>query len=453
MPLLALWDWSPASQLDLWIACWTITAGILSSATCAVLGCYLLLRRLSLLGDAISHAVLPGTVLAVLWSGSLDGWPVFVGAVLTGLLSAFLTQALAHWGNVAEDSSMGVVFTSLFAFGVVLITQFASMVDLDPGCVLYGLIEFVTLNTVLIGGVEVPRAVLTLGGVAILTALFQAVFWKELKIVAFDPALASAMGLSAVVLHYLLMGMVALVTVASFEAVGSILVIAMLIVPPATAQLLTDRFGTMFLWSIAVSVVASIGGYWAAWQWNTSVSGMMAVVAGGCFGLAVLFAPKHGILGRVLRNWGWSLRIAQEDILAALYRLEESRGISRAGVTWNDCLVFSGSARWGSLAVWLLGRKQLVVADASGAPQLSDQGRTRAMSLVRSHRLWEAYLEKHFDLPRDHLHEPASRVEHYLTPELQAELADEVSTQTDPHGRQIPSEIAPRISTRTPTDK
>ncbi|MDB5388132.1 MAG: hypothetical protein JWM11_3778, partial [Planctomycetaceae bacterium] len=128
------------------LAFWTILAGILSGTSCALLGCYLVLRRLSLLGDAISHAVLPGIVVAVLWSGQVAGWQVFVGAVIVGLLTAFLTQALANMGNVPEDSSMGVVYTSLFALGVILITQFASQVDLDPGCVLYGQIEYLPLN-------------------------------------------------------------------------------------------------------------------------------------------------------------------------------------------------------------------------------------------------------------------------------------------------------------------
>ena len=251
------------------------------------------------------------------------------------------------------------------------------------------------------------------------------------------------MGLSAVVLHYLMMGMVAIVTVASFEAVGSILVIAMLIVPPATAHLLTDRFPLMLTWSIVVSIISAIGGYYTASYWDTSVSGMMAVVAGACFTLAVFLAPQHGLIGKWWRNLGWNLRIAQEDVLAVLYRAEEARGVGQAGIPWRDCLELAGGPSWGRLALYWLQRQELIQLDAAAVPQLTERGRTRAKSLVRSHRLWEAYLEKHFDLPRDHLHAPASRVEHYLNPQLQQELAREVRTDTDPHGREIPPPAGP----------
>ena len=169
----------------------TILAGILSSLPCAILGCFLVLRRMSLLGDAISHSVLPGIVIGALLSGSLLGWPVFLGAVLMGILTALLTQSLTLYGNVSEDAGMGVVFTSFFALGVILITQLARNVDLDPGCVLYGLIEFIPLDTVKWGDWEVPRAFFTLVPVCIVTILFTILFWKELLLISFDPGLAT----------------------------------------------------------------------------------------------------------------------------------------------------------------------------------------------------------------------------------------------------------------------
>ncbi len=428
------------------LAFWTIVAGVLCNSTCAILGCYMVLRRMSLLGDAISHAVLPGVVVAVLWSGNLTGWEVFVGAVAVGLLTAFLTQALASFGNVAEDSSMGVVFTSLFALGVILITQFASQVDLDPGCVLYGLIEFVPLDTVPVMGLEIPRAVITLSVVALLTVFFVALLWKELKIVSFDASLATAMGISAVTVHYLLMGMVAVVTVASFEAVGSILVIAMLIVPPATAHLLTDRLWTMQILAVVCACLSAILGYFIAEYWNTSVAGMMAVVAGGLFTLSVIFAPQHGLLVKAIRKFRLTLRIVKEDILAVLYRVEEHgrRDDRERTLPQAECVRFAGGGWLARLAIPLLSGQGLISKAGASHLALTDAGRERAASLVRSHRLWEAYLEKHFELPRDHLHEPASRIEHYLGPDLQQELSKELSTPAqDPHGRLIPPAAPP----------
>lgn len=430
-------DSSPAWML----AFWTILAGILSGATCALLGCYLVLRRMSLLGDAISHAVLPGTVIAVLLSGQLTGWQVFVGAVVAGVLTAFLTQTLSDTAQVPEDSAMGVVFTSLFALGVVLITQYAHHLDLDPGCVLYGLIEFVPIDTTPILGVEIPRAVISLGLVFLATLAFITLLWKELKLVAFDAALATAMGISAIAIHYLLMGMVAVATVASFEAVGSILVIAMLIVPAATAHLLTDRLLMMQIWAVGSAVISAIGGYYLAERWNNSVAGMMAVVSGGLFFLAVIMAPRHGLMMKALRNLRLTIRIVQEDILAVLYRAEE-RGWREGGPTSleeSECRRFGGSGLWPRIAIPLLIRDGLIKAVEPGKLSLTPWGHLRAESLVRSHRLWEVYLEKHFDLPRDHLHAPASRVEHYLGPNLQQELQQELETPAqDPHGQIIP---------------
>ncbi len=428
------------------LAFWTIVAGVLCNSACAILGCYMVLRRMSLLGDAISHAVLPGTVIAVVWSGQLVGWQVFAGAVAVGILTAFLTQALSNFGNVPEDSSMGVVFTSLFALGVILLNQYASQVDLDPGCVLYGLIEFVPLDTVQWLGMEIPRAIFSLATVAGLTVLFVTVLWKELKIVSFDAALATAMGISAITVHYLLMAMVAVVTVASFEAVGSILVIAMLIVPPATAHLLTDRLVTMQILAVGCACLSAILGYYLAEYWNTSVAGMMSVVAGGLFTISVIFAPQHGLLVKVVRKWRLTVRIIKEDILAVLYR-EEERG-RRDGretrLARGVCIRFAGG---GLLARWvipLMRGEGLIVDAGEGCLALTDTGRRRAESLVRSHRLWEAYLERYFELPRDHLHEPASRIEHFLGPNLQQEISEELAAPTqDPHGQVIPKADLP----------
>jgi manganese/zinc/iron transport system permease protein len=410
------------------VALWTIAIGALCSVPCAILGCYLVLRRMSLLGDAISHAVLPGLAVAFLLTGSVSGPGIAIGAVILGVLTAYLTQAIHKVADVPEDASMGVVFTSLFAVGVILITRAASGTDLDPGCVLYGLIEFVPLDTFRLFGREIPLAVQTLGPALLITVGFVALLWKELKIVSFDPALAAAMGFRVALVHYLLMAMVAGVTVASFEAVGSILVIAMLIVPPATAHLLTDRLAGMIGWSVAVAILSSVLGYLGAVRLNTSVAGMMAVAAGGLFFLAVLFAPRHGVVSQVVRRIRLALRIAREHALAGLYREEE------AGVTATP--VEAGWVR--RLAEFQLARTGRIEWDAGGW-RLTVDGRAEAAELVRAHRLWEAFLSTRLDLPADHVHAPADRMEHYTDPALRDRLAADLANPTrDPHGRPIP---------------
>jgi manganese/zinc/iron transport system permease protein len=205
---------------------------------------------------------------------------------------------------------MGVVFTTLFAFGVVLISFVARQVDLDPGCVLYGLIEFVAYDTTTVLGLELPRALLQLGIVFVLVASLIVLFFKELRIVCFDPALATSMGISAVVVHYGLMTAVAATSVASFEAVGSILVIAMLVAPGATAQLLTDKLSRMLWLSAAIAALTAIAGYFLAVYWNTSIAGMIATVSLGLFMLVALFAPRYGALANLRRR----THIARPDI-------------------------------------------------------------------------------------------------------------------------------------------
>jgi ABC-type Mn2+/Zn2+ transport system permease subunit len=422
------------------LAAWTILAGAVSNASCAILGCYLVLRRMSLLGDAISHAVLPGIVVAYLFFGKAP-LPALAGAMVVGMLTAYGTQTLTSLGGVAEDSSMGIVYTSLFALGVFLLTNVARNVDLDPGCVLYGAIEFVPLDTVEAFGVQIPRALLPMGAALVATLIFVLLLWKELKIVSFDADLASALGLRSSLIYYLLMGMVAVVTVAAFEAVGSILVVAMLIVPGATAHMLTDRLDRMLIYSIVVGVLSSILGYLGAICLDTTVAGMMAVAAGGQFGLAVLFAPKHGLLSKAFDSFGLSLRIVSEDLLAMLYRAEElsAKTSEPERLSWMQCAVALGGGPAAWLAVPAAWRRRQIGIVGPLDIELTERGRHSARSLVRSHRLWEAFLVEYFELPLDHLHAPAERVEHYIGPQLQEKLAEAVhAAGVDPHGRAIP---------------
>jgi ABC-type Mn2+/Zn2+ transport system permease subunit len=362
------------------------------------------------------------------------------------VLTSVLTQSITNLGRVSEDTSLGVVFTSLFALGVILIQVAARNVDLDANCVLYGQIDYAGVDLVRWFGWEAPRPLITLVPALTITLILVGLFWKELKIVAFDPALAAAMGFSVNAIHYLFIAMVSGVTVASFEAVGSILVVAMLVVPAATAALVTDRLKWMMAWAVAVGITSAVFGYLLAVPLATSVAGMMAVVAGVQFTAAVFFAPRGGIVSRWLRNLSLAVRIAAEDVLAGLYRAEEAGG--RRQEAGGGRQGTGGSAqgtqshRWlvGRLAWWRLLERGWVGNDGLGELRLTTAGRGAARSLVRAHRLWESYLDTHFDLPRDHLHDAAERMEHYLGADLQEELASELAGRAvDPHGKEIPA--------------
>lgn len=440
------WEWS----IDGWI----VLVGVLSTCSCALLGNFLVLRRLSLMGDAISHAVLPGLAIAFILTASRAAWPMFVGAVVVGALTALLTQAITHFGKVEQGAAMGVVFSVLFAVGLVLIRQATDHVDLDPGCVLYGNIVQIPLDAL---ADELPPSVVNLGIVLIANALFVGLFYKELKISAFDPELATTLGVNASVMHYALMIMVAVTTVANFEAVGSILVIAMLIVPAVTAHLLTDRLGVMIGLSLVFAVFSAVSGHVVAafgpaalgYDASANTSAMMAVMAGGSLLIVIFVSPKHGVLARRYRRLRLSLSIVEQDVLGLLYRWREMQHADRAApLRYEELFRAVGET---PLSRWALRRllraRTIRVEQSPGAPaglSLTTQGAAKAARLVGSHRLWESYLAKHFDLATDHLHASAEKMEHYISPNLQVELRQQLTEPThDPHGQPIPDEERP----------
>lgn len=280
-----------------------ILVGGLCAMACALPGTFLLLRRMSMMGDAISHAVLPGLAIAFLISGSRTNIWMFLGAAIAGVLTALFSQWITRFGKVERGAAMGIVFTTLFAIGLVLIRTAADHVDLDAGCVLYGALEYTPLNMVTIFENEislfaVPRAALVIGATLLFNALIITLFYKEFKLAAFDSGLAQTQGFWPQFMHYLLMTMVAVTTVAAFEAVGSIIVIAMLIVPPATAFLLTRNLPSLIIVSLIVAVLSAILGQIASHLPpllglpDTTSSGMMATTAGFLFLLAWLFGPE-----------------------------------------------------------------------------------------------------------------------------------------------------------------
>lgn len=433
------WSW----QLDGWI----IVAGGLCAAAAALLGNFLLLRRMSLLGDAISHAVLPGLAAAFLLSGSRQSWPMFAGAIVVGILTAVATECLRGAGRVDEGASLGVVFSTLFAAGLVLIVRAADHVDLDPSCVLYGAIETTPLDTVAWGSWRVPRAVVMLAAVFVVNATFVAVLFKELKLSSFDPELATASGYSARGLHYLLMILVAVTAVASFESVGNILVVAMFIVPPATAYLLVGRLGPMVVLSVVLAFAAAVLGHLAAvlvprsfGLHSTMTAGMMAVAAGVLFVAAWLGSPRQGIVVAWWRRRTLARKILQDDILALLFRSEERGGVPALDLAALANAVLVPPRQVRSLlpalqrAGWVDCRQSLVGLTAAG--------RRQAATLVRSHRLWEHYLAVHTGLDPQRIHDKAEQLEHFTDAALRAQLHVATNAATvDPHGSPIPAEV------------
>ncbi len=427
-----------------------LIAGVLAAVTCGLLGNFLVLRKLSLMGDAISHSVLPGLVVAFLVAGSRSPVAMFLGAAIAGVATVVLVEVVKKLGRVEPGAAMGVVFSLLFALGVLLIQQVEhlSNVDLDADCVLHGQLEDLAWFDAPDSWPEVfqvstlqaaPRQVRTLAVMAVLAMLFVSLLFKELRIAAFDPALATTLGFPATLLHYLLMIFVAAATVASFEAVGSILVIAMLICPAATARLLTDRLGTQIACSMAIALVTAVGGYLAAswipaiWERDSvNAAGAMSVTSGVLLMLAIVGSPRHGMISKAVRKRKVSLGVAKDDLLAALYRAAEAGEVQVRLASLHAG--FSGVPLRRALANAV---RQNLVERHEDTVSLSSAGKAAAAEVVRRHRLWEHYLVERAGVAPDHVHETAEFLEHVGT-------SPPPGPVQDPHGREIPG--GPRSS-------
>lgn len=279
-----------------------IATGALVGIAASLLGTFLVLRKNSMLTDAIGHSIVFGIVIVWMLTRQQSGPIQIIGAALTGVLAVFLTEALAASRRVKYDAAIGLVFPVLFSIGVLLLNIYASDVHIDQHAVLLGEIGFVWLDTVLVAGNAVPKALLWMSVVTVINLLFVSLFYKELKLATFDAALAKALGFTPVALFYALLSLTSTTAVAAFDAVGAVLFIAFVIVPPSAAYLLTDRLWKMLLYSAVISLASSVLGYYSAVALNVSIGGMMAVMTGVFLILAFLLGPRYGLIAQEFKR-------------------------------------------------------------------------------------------------------------------------------------------------------
>ncbi len=348
--------------------------GALVGVASSLVGTFLVLRGSSLLADAISHSVLLGIVLVYLVTGDQYS-PFFIaGAAAVGLLTVFLTELLTRSGRVKADAAIGLVYPFLFAIAVVLINVFARNVHIDTDAVLLGEIGFSWLDTVSVGGVEVPNALMTLGAVTLLNALFVGLFYKELKLATFDPGLAAALGFSPVLLYYLLLGLTSVTAVTAFDAVGAVLLVAFIIVPPSAAYLLTDTLWKTLALGVGIAVASSLLGYLAAIWLNVSIGGTMAVCTGVFLVAAFLFGPRYGLVAQRAQRRRQQGENAARTLVVHLYNHESKEEAGRENsvsalrqhLRWDDAKVSQVTAVGREQGLITLGpkRERLFLTDA-----------------------------------------------------------------------------------------
>ena len=296
---------------------------VIVAVACSLPGVFLVLRKMSMMSDAITHTILLGIVIAFFLTESLNSPLLIVGAAIMGVITVFLTEVLNSTRLVSEDSAIGVVFSLLFSIAIIIISKYAGSVHLDTDSVLLGELAYAPFDRLELFGRDLgPKAIYSMGTILVLNLIFIIGFFKELKIVTFDPALATILGFIPGIVHYSLMTLVSVTAVGAFESVGSILVIAFMIGPPVTAYLLTDDLKVMIILSALVGAINGILGYQFAAYFDVSIAGSMAVMTGIVFLLVFVFAPTRGLLTIIRRRKSQKFEFAEKSLLFHVYNHE-----------------------------------------------------------------------------------------------------------------------------------
>jgi len=411
-----------------------LLGSMLLGICCGLMGCFLVVRKLALMGDALSHAVLPGVALGFLWNMSKDPLAIFIGATIAGLLGAGTVQLLRNTTKHKEDAALGFVLASFFGIGICLFTMIQNL----PGGNKSGLDKFMFGQAAALGQGDV----LLLGFVTVLSVLMVGTFYKEYAITSFDAGFARSLGLPVQVFHYSLMLLLAFAIVSSLQAVGVVLVTAMLVIPAAAAFLLTDRLGMMLFLSAVFGLCAgAIGAFFSFVGRNMPTGPFMVLAAAALFTVALLFAPRHGIVTRWWRHRCQSSRIRRENTLKAMYRILEDDGFEAEHISVTELAQF----RRETLDEATVQLKELqahrlaTYSEVNRAASFTPDGWQRACEIVRNHRLWELYLTNAAHIAPDHVHEDAEEIEHILGEETVRKLERRLNfSRRDPHGRQIP---------------
>jgi manganese/zinc/iron transport system permease protein len=409
-----------------------ILGSALLGATAGAIGCFAFLRKRALLGDALAHAALPGVVLGFLVSGGKVPIALLIGAALTAWLGALAVDMITRHSKIKEDSAIAISLSIFFAAGVVGL----SLVQKTGAASQSGLANFLFGHAASL----LPSDVMQFSLLAILSLIVLALFYKELKAISFDSDFARSLNFPVGRLNIVLTTLIVVAVVVGLQAVGVVLMAAMVITPPAAARLWTERLSKMIFLSAIFGMAAGIIGALISYSAPRMPTGPWIVLsATAVFLVSVLFAPKRGFISRLFTYLDVRRRTMTENILKSFYRLGEQKGNMRASLPAADLQ----RVRYLPASDFAKGIKKLVrdglVEIKNGGYALTEDGYQRAARLVKLHRLWEVYLTDYIHLPSDHVHRDAEQIEHILTPELEAELEALLERpRFDPHGTPIP---------------
>lgn len=400
-----------------------LVASVMVGISCGLIGAFIMLRRLSLIGDALAHAVLPGVVIGFMIAGK-SPLSLFIGASVAGIVTALLISFVERNSKIKSDTAIGIIFTGAFALGILLVSQL-KQVHIDLSSYLFGDVLGVSDSDIVLSSV-----------ITVFITAVVILFYKQLLVTTFDPTLAHILGISAGVFHYFLMTMLSMSIVAGLQSVGVILIIAMLITPPATAFLLTERMKPLLVISASVGILSSVAGLYLSYHFNFASGASIVLVAVFIFMLAFLFSPKQGLVVRALRKRKTSKLNMYEDIIKILSKEDVPSDAVHAGEILMKKLGLSRKKIKSAIA----GISQLgLIERKNGNLVLTEKGSILAKKLVRSHRLWETYLTDKQVVGLENVHQDAEKYEHILSDELLKEIDEELGhPEKDPHGSPIP---------------
>jgi manganese/zinc/iron transport system permease protein len=416
---------------------WVITGTVLLGLSAGALGCFAVLRRRALVGDAVAHAILPGVCLAFLVAGDKNPLYLLGGAVLFGWISIVVMDYVIAHSKISADASIGMVLSVFFGLGVVMLTYIQSTGNVNQS----------GLNAFLFGNAAsmLRGDVMVFGLVSFLVLIAIVLLYKELKLITFDPSYARVIGYPMKRMEFLIGTLLVVTITAGLQAVGVVLMASMLIIPAAAARYWTDALWVMLLIAALVGAFSGISGSFISYTAPGMPTGpWMVVSAALLFTFSYLLAPKRGEIRRWIEFRRYRHKVNYENVLKTLYHLEEADEFTNRSRTIQDLQ----KKRRMKLSDLKRGLKSLIdkgyVVHFPGKPdgyQLMEPGRREAKRIVRVHRLWELYLTEQLELAGDHVHDDAESMEHVITPEIEAELAKKLGEpKLDPHASRIPYE-------------
>jgi ABC-type Mn2+/Zn2+ transport system permease subunit len=417
---------------------------LLMGVSCGLIGSYVVTRRLSLFGDTLSHAVLPGIAVGFVWSGTKDNFALFIGAMIAGFLGVSCLSVLKRFTNIKDDSCLGIVLSAFYAVGICLLTRIQKVGYSQQG----GLDSFMFGQVSSLSLQDLYGQILAL----VLIGLFIFLNYRQLLVSGFDPQFSKSIGIKTGYLQYGLWILISFCVISSLQMVGVILVSAMLVIPAATASLLSKRMNNYLLLACIMGAIAGFGGAFISFLGTNLPTGpIIVLVSASLFTVVLFFRPERGVLFRWLKLRSESSRIAIENSLKAAFQILESKGFKETVISSQEMMRKRGLSsaeveiEIGNLTkVGLATKSNLSVEDPKLPLQtcltLTPKGWEYSCRIVRNHRLWELYLTNEAEYEPDHVHEDAEKIEHVIGEKTVRQIEKLLKNpKTDPHGKLIPS--------------